>query len=279
MSKPIIEGDTAYTERGAMVEVVRVIKLVGFVVRNVYHECDFYGDEIERLSPVGEPYFVEGLAKEPPQQRYHEDIGRLRAEIEQLEEKRRSVSQAISSLSQKQRKVEHLQQSIAKEHETLSDLLFFMREGVPLIVTWDHQMVPKIITKDDREAWCGNEDKRKLKLLAFTGKKWKISHYSDGSGVWRNGMPCRDIETAREVCKQVLQKALCDGSFIPGESFISACKEYAVSLPGEILSSFHERRLRLASKSVAEKEARLQTVSQELEASKKRLQALSRESS
>lgn len=176
------------------------------LVRLMWQGEDLYDDDDFSIEAMGgDLALVTSVFDDPPVAQYHEEIAKLRSEIETIKAERdailgdiRVAGQQRQQLIDKVRQVPALKRII--EHME-GRVTHYVITGYGKIAIKTHEEALK-----QRDSWARN---RKLVVLFGKSKgcfEWRINLYSDGSGSFgQKVMPCISEDEAKDLAWQVIR--------------------------------------------------------------------------
>ncbi len=211
-----------YTIHGEEVEVLHSFE-GGFVARPIFGED---GEE----PYVGESRVFPKLFDTPPKERLDARYAELLEKVSELEKRRRELSVDISTAEGEYKaRLQRLQQF--KQLERVEDFVQGKFTHYAKLGLWGgYEIRP---AKDELY-------ERKSKLLCLLGTphgglEWHLNSYHDGSGGYKQVVPCFSEEEAKlAIQKDILSRT--EPDYTPCTEVVAAAEKWGVQLPDEYLN-------------------------------------------
>lgn len=243
-------GRIYYTETGMQVELLAVTTTGKLVVAELKEFDSYHGDgDYSRQTVRGETFFTEEVFETAPRHLYDVEIQRLKDEETRLDallaEKRGEVLATERDLVQRLAKL--------KKFKGLERIEDFIEGRITHVVTkeyddWKIQLLSEFEADDD--GWsrkpCG------LRLISLFGKSggdlaWKVNDYKDGSGSWKEMIPCASEDEAKTRRDEWIVAEIKEqfGAFKPSSphwfiTYVTTAVKYGVSLSEEIMDAYRK---------------------------------------
>lgn len=243
MGKQFEQGEIVYTKDGQEVEYIAALE-GDHVVGAMF--------EREEGEPYrGEPFIVSMVYATAPTPRYEKRIVDLRAEIETLEDQKRTLEREKRALQEGDldRKKRVMQ------HAAVARIDDFLLGKITHFVY--HQYEYRIMTRDETLTYKQSDYERiptGVKLLTLFGKtngdlEWQLWSYSDGSGNPKEVIPCFSEEEAMAVLKGKMEEAYAKWRTDPKSLYyatkaVTAAVKYGFEVPEDVANAVKEQAIK-----------------------------------
>ena len=222
-----------YTANGNEVEVIGPTPDGGFAVMDVFErDSDEGWGQRRGLGCLGEVRRVSKLFDNPPKERLDKQVAELNEAIRKLHEKRRALENevAIAEASFKTRMKKFSQW---EQTDRLEDYVDGKITHFAVLREWDEPFVQPF-----KEAMESNDSffRGDIKLLVLFGDskgnlKWRINGYKDGSGSYREVVPCSSEAEATAACRGFIESKLVATEDKPQCRFVEWADKFSVPVP------------------------------------------------
>lgn len=248
MGKQFEQGEIVYTKDGQEVEYIAALE--GDHVVGVMFERE------EGEPYRGEPFIVSMVYATAPTPRYEKRIVDLRAEIETLEDQKRTLEREKRALQEGDldRKKRVMQ------HAAVARIDDFLAGKITHFVY--HQYEYRITSREEALAYKQSDYEKiptGVKLLTLFGKtngdlEWQLWHYSDGSGNPREVIPCFSEEEAKGVLRNKMEEAYAKWRAEPkslyyAEIAVKAAKQYGFEVPEDVADAVKQESVKSRTES------------------------------
>lgn len=205
--------DCLYTVNGEEVEYVAKIDGQHFA-RRIY-ECEDY--ETGPFIELGPMEHFPSLYVEPPVSRLHDDIKRLREDKERATKELVAIREQIREAESSRIDI----QAEAEKREEFRLLLDYLDDKITHVILpgWSGCKIEKLEEILEREENWNGGGRYPVALGLFAVPNpidnprrervtWKVNAYGDGSGPWKNFIPCYSEEDAREKIQVAFDSAI-----------------------------------------------------------------------
>lgn len=226
-----------YLTNGEEIEVIEKLKSGGYLVSHIYTT---EGGEEEYYIDNATSFWVDNVFGEPPARKFSEKINRLKKEINDLLATKLELAKMIQRThDQEKERLKKYQQY--EQLKQLDDFLDGKITHYAETSTWN----PRII-----KAMEFNKEED-LKLLGLFGDSkgdlsWRVNDYKDGSGCYREVVPCKSYEEALSVIQKYIDTRVCEymddpSKFSgPNENLIKLAKKYKLKINATYVDKWRE---------------------------------------